>query len=144
MPFGRAYGATCEYRQKQNLPLSVPESLFRAGSAGVPPGSSSSRFRGNFPAAHRPLAVVQIDHTKLDLIVVDEVDRKPLARPWFTVAIDVFSRVVTGFFFRSKLPAQPRRTCVWPLGFCQRTICLPNGHPHALAGLGKNDGYSLR
>lgn len=55
-------------------------------------------IQGHFPGAGHPLAVVQIDHTKLDIIVVDEVDRKPLARPWFTVAIDVFSRVVAGFY----------------------------------------------
>ena len=46
-------------------------------------------IKGHFPSADRPLAVVQIDHTKLDLIVVGEVDRKPLTRPWLTVAIDV-------------------------------------------------------
>jgi putative transposase len=61
-------------------------------------------IQGHFPSADCPLAVVQIDHTKLDLIVVDEVDRKPLARPWFTVAIDVFSRVVAGFYLSLEAP----------------------------------------
>ncbi len=31
--------------------------------------------------ASRPLEVVQIDHTKVDLIVVDEQTREPLDRP---------------------------------------------------------------
>jgi len=53
---------------------------------------------GRFPGAETTLSVVQIDHTKLDIIVVDEVHRLPLGRPWITVAIDVFSRVVTGFY----------------------------------------------
>jgi putative transposase len=40
---------------------------------------------------------VQIDHTEIDIIVVDELTRTPLpGRPWLTLAIDVFSRVVTG------------------------------------------------
>src|SRR5215469_17496310 len=48
-------------------------------------------------AVSRPLEVVQIDHTEIDIIVVDELTRTPLpGRPWLTLAIDVFSRVVTG------------------------------------------------
>ena len=45
-----------------------------------------------------PLDVVQIDHTIVDLIVVDEVTRTPIGRPVLTLAIDVHTRVVTGFY----------------------------------------------
>lgn len=38
-------------------------------------------LQGNFPNADYPLAVVQIDHTKLDIILVDDVYRKPIGRP---------------------------------------------------------------
>jgi transposase InsO family protein len=41
--------------------------------------------------------VVQIDHTSVDVIVVDERDRLPLGRPCLTLAIDVATRVVLGF-----------------------------------------------
>ena len=44
-----------------------------------------------------PLEVVQIDHTPIDVLVVDEWERQPLGRPWLTLAIDVASRFVTGF-----------------------------------------------
>jgi putative transposase len=54
-------------------------------------------LEGSFPNANHPLSVVQIDHTKLDIILVDEIYRKPVGRPWITLAIDVFSRVVLGF-----------------------------------------------
>jgi putative transposase len=54
-------------------------------------------IRGAFPGADWPLAVVQIDHTPVDLILVDDVHRRPIGRPWVTLAIDVFSRMVTGF-----------------------------------------------
>ena len=52
---------------------------------------------GAFPGADWPLAVVQIDHTPVDLMLVDDVHRRPVGRPWVTLAIDVFSRMVTGF-----------------------------------------------
>jgi putative transposase len=48
--------------------------------------------------AQRPLDLVQIDHTKLDVIVVDEEQRLPIGRPWITLAIDVYSRMVVGFY----------------------------------------------
>jgi len=44
-----------------------------------------------------PLSLVQIDHTLVDVIVVDSVTRKPIQRPWLTLAIDVYSRCVVGF-----------------------------------------------
>ncbi len=43
-----------------------------------------------------PLAVMQIDHTPVDAIVVDSLTRKAIARPWLTLAIDVATRVVMG------------------------------------------------
>lgn len=55
------------------------------------------RVKGEFPGADSPLAVVQIDHTLLDIIVLDEEMRLPIGRPWLTLAIDVFSRMVFGY-----------------------------------------------
>ena len=45
-----------------------------------------------------PLEVVQIDHTTSDITLVDHVNRRPLARPYLTVAIDVASRIVLGVY----------------------------------------------
>jgi len=53
---------------------------------------------GNFPGADFPLAVVQIDHTPMDVIVVDEVYRLPIGRPYLTLAVDVYSKMVVGFY----------------------------------------------
>ena len=47
--------------------------------------------------AEWPLALVQIDHTLVDVIVVDSLTRAPIQRPWLTLAIDVCSRCVVGF-----------------------------------------------
>lgn len=40
----------------------------------------------------------EIDHTPLDLIVFDEVSRLPHGRPWLTVAIDKYSRMIVGIY----------------------------------------------
>ena len=47
---------------------------------------------GRVPEISAPLEQVQIDHTVIDLVVVDERDRQPVGRPYLTAAIDVYSR----------------------------------------------------
>lgn len=63
-------------------------------------------IKGNFPGANFPLSVVQIDHTTVDIILVDELYRKPFKRPILTVAIDVFSRMVVGFHLSFDPPGE--------------------------------------
>src|SRR5215469_17613454 len=41
-------------------------------------------IKGHFPGADHPLAVAQIDHTPMDVIVVDEEHRQPIQRPSLT------------------------------------------------------------
>lgn len=53
---------------------------------------------GRYEDAAWPLSVVQIDHTRLDIIAVDSIDRQPIGRPWITLAFDVYSRMVVGFY----------------------------------------------
>jgi putative transposase len=67
-------------------------------------GYKFNPLKGNFPGADHPLSVVQIDHTKVDIILVDEYYRKAYKRPWITVAIDVFSRMVVGFYLSFDTP----------------------------------------
>ena len=59
---------------------------------------------GKFPEVIKPLEIVQIDHTPLDLMVVDDVNRLAIGRPTITLAIDVFSRMVTGFYISLEKP----------------------------------------
>lgn len=64
------------------------------------PRSAREKFeplRGGFPGADYPNAVVQIDHTKVDVIVVDEEHRLPIGRPYLTIAIDVATKMIGGF-----------------------------------------------
>jgi putative transposase len=53
----------------------------------------------------RAFEVVQIDHTLVDVIVVDRAHRQPLQRPWVTLAIDVASRMVAGFYLTLEPPS---------------------------------------
>ncbi|WP_170113179.1 Mu transposase C-terminal domain-containing protein [Ahniella affigens] len=54
----------------------------------------------------RPLELVQIDHTPVDLILVsDDALREPVGRPWLTIVIDVATRVVLGFYVSFDAPS---------------------------------------
>ena len=57
------------------------------------------------PEVTMPLEQVQIDHTVIDLIVVDERDRQPIGRPYLTLAIDVFTRCVLGMVVTLEAPS---------------------------------------
>jgi putative transposase len=48
---------------------------------------------------------VEIDHTPLDLIVIDELTSLPLGRPWLTLAIDRYSRAILGFYLAFHAPS---------------------------------------
>jgi len=61
-------------------------------------------FDGEFPEGNYPLEFVQIDHTPLDIIVVDKMHRKPLGRPFLTLAIDVYSRMISGIYISLQAP----------------------------------------
>jgi putative transposase len=52
-----------------------------------------------------PLSLVQIDHTLVDVVIVDSVTRAPIQRPWLTLGIDVYSRCVVGFHLSLEPPS---------------------------------------
>lgn len=72
-----------------------------------------------YQEAQFPLSVVQIDHTKIDIILVDEQYRHPIGRPWITLAIDVFSRMVVGFYISFDPPG------ALGTGMCLANAILP-------------------
>lgn len=59
----------------------------------------------SFPEPVKPFDVVQIDHTPMDIIIVSEDTRQPIGRPTLTLAIDVYSRCVTGFYISLEKPS---------------------------------------
>lgn len=53
----------------------------------------------------RPLQVVQIDHTKVDIMLVDDVTRACIGRPWLTLVLDVHTRLVLGLYLSLEAPS---------------------------------------
>jgi putative transposase len=93
-----------------------------------------------------PLDVVQIDHTTVDLIVVDEVTRQPIGRPVLTLAIDVHTRFVTGFYLALDYPSTLRAgVCVAQSVFEKGTWLAERGIdiPGRLPGTVKLNGVRL-
>jgi putative transposase len=76
-------------------------------------------IRGPYGDADWPLAVWQIDHTRVDRIVVDDLQRQPVGRPWIPLALDVFSRMVAGFFISFDPPG------AMSVGVCLAHAMLP-------------------
>ncbi len=126
----RDYYATAQKPSKQDLFGAIRRECRRRGLR--PPGNETvrRRLRATDPVAiaagrfdrkvardrHGPakehfepsrqlLALVEIDHTRVDLIVVDDAYREPIGRPWLTLAIDVLSRVVVGYYMTLEAPS---------------------------------------
>lgn len=83
---------------------------------------------GSFPGADWPLAFVQIDHTPMDVEIVDDISRCPIGRPWITLAFDVFSRMVMGFYISLDPPS------AMSVGMCLAQAMLPKNDLVSRAG----------
>ena len=106
--------------------------------------------------AELPMDLLQIDHTLMDVEVVDREQRRSIGRPWLTLAIDVASRAVAGFSISLDSPSalsvslvlshavlpkagwladRELQTLEWPMGGLPRMIHVDNGkefHSEAL------------
>lgn len=82
------------------------------------------------PDAEWPLAIVQMDHTLLPIMIVDDEHRLPIARPWVTLAIDVFSRVCLGMYLALDSPS------AMSAGMCVSHAILPKESWMARTGFG--------
>lgn len=58
-----------------------------------------------------PLRKAQIDHTLVDVILVDEENREPLGRPWLSVLIDIYTRVILGYYLGFNSPSALSVAC---------------------------------
>ena len=59
-----------------------------------------------FPHADYPLQSVQIDHTPIDVLVVDEENRQVTERPYLTIASDSYSRCILGYHITYNKPSR--------------------------------------
>lgn len=69
------------------------------------PRAGSRLLRALYQMHHWPLALVQIDHTKMPVMIVDDEHRRPIARAWVTFADDAFSRVCLGMYLSLDPPS---------------------------------------
>jgi putative transposase len=53
----------------------------------------------------RILERIEIDHSPLDVFVIDSVTKLALGRPWITIAIDRYSRAIMGFYISFRAPS---------------------------------------
>lgn len=60
---------------------------------------------GHLPNNDYPLAIVQVDHTPVQICFVDEEDRQPIGDAWLTLVIDTYSRMVLGFYLSFDAPS---------------------------------------
>lgn len=88
---------------------------------------------GKFTDDDFPLSSVQIDHTPIDIITVDEKYRQPLGRPWLTLAIDTYSRMVVGFYIGYEKPN------AMSVGLCVSQSILPKEELLVKLGLYKSE-----
>ncbi|QWT47188.1 Mu transposase C-terminal domain-containing protein [Azospira inquinata] len=91
----------------------------KAREGGKAARDAYAAIKGKFPGADFPLSVVQVDHTPLDIVLVDDLYRLPIGRPWLTLLIDVFSRMVLGFYISFDPPGN------LSLGLCLTHAFLP-------------------
>jgi putative transposase len=61
------------------------------------PGTADPKISPGTFVVQRPLDVVAIDHTPMDIVVVDDLYRQPLGKPYLTLATDVATRCILGF-----------------------------------------------
>lgn len=72
------------------------------------------------PQALAPLEQVQIDHTVIDLIIVDEANRQPIGRPYLTVGIDDYSRCILGMVVTLEAPSAVSAGLCLAHGVCDK------------------------
>ena len=94
---------------RRRLGPKAPQSIARSG-----PGALEVRDA---------LELIQIDHTLADVIVVDSRFRKPIGRPWLSVAIDVATRCVLGVHVGLEAPSS------LAVALCIEHACLPKDRP---------------
>ncbi len=71
------------------------------------------------PRSSAPLKIVQMDHTLVDIMVVDEIRRESMGRPWITIAFDIGTRAVLGFHLSLHAPSSVS------VGMALSMACLP-------------------
>jgi putative transposase len=70
----------------------------------VDDGRQTTAASGTF-IVRKPFEVVQIDHTKCDILIVDDLYRTSIGRPWLSVAMDIASRAILAILVTFEPPS---------------------------------------
>lgn len=97
--------------------ISEYEKLLKHGSRGL--AKTKYEPAPNKFEADYPLQLIEIDHTPCDIILVDDEHRLPIGRPWITLAIDIYSRMIVGYYLSMNAPS------VTSVGMCVSNAILP-------------------
>ncbi|AXK48471.1 transposase [Aliarcobacter trophiarum LMG 25534] len=97
--------------------VSEYEKLLKHGSRGL--AKTKYEPAPNKFEADYPLQLIEIDHTPCDIILVDDEHRLPIGRPWITLAIDIYSRMIVGYYLSMNAPS------VTSVGMCVSNAILP-------------------
>lgn len=74
--------------------------------------------------ATRPLEAVQIDHAKVDVMIVDEDSGREFGRPWITLGVDALTRMATGFHLALTPPTRLSASLAILHSVCDKTRWL--------------------
>ena len=116
----------------------------------------TSTAAGTF-IVRKPFDVVQIDHTKCDLLVVDDLYRTSIGRPWLSVAMDVATRAILAILVTFEPPSAATVALLvtrivntktawltslglvidWPMAGLPRSLHLDNGAEFHSKALGR-------
>ena len=93
----------------RNRVLAIPK--YEAAAKAIGRRRASRLFGpipGETPPQEFPLARIQIDHTVVDVMVIDDETGQPLRRPWITLAIDEMSRSILGMILSFEPPSSTK------------------------------------
>lgn len=62
-------------------------------------------LEGEYPFGDQPLDVIEFDHTILDVMLVDRIARRSIGRPILTLAFEVYSRMIYGYYISFDPPS---------------------------------------
>jgi putative transposase len=106
----------------------IPEYERQKRRGGKAKAQQLEPVEGEFPGADWPLAYVFMDHTPMDVEVVDDITRAPIGRPWLTLALDGYSRMVMGYYISLDPPSS------LSVSMCLAQAMLPKDELVARAG----------
>ncbi len=90
------------YRRLAAIPAELQTRKRRGFSAAR---DNFKRQLGNMPGANHLLAIVEIDHTQSDVVVVDEDSRRPIGRATITAAVDVYTGMCVALYLSLRAPS---------------------------------------